>query len=107
VVVERKTYVKPLDKPDQLAKEARELARAAREAEVQEKTDESLRLYEQAKEKIEEAVTLVEELAEKYQGEGYQYVGRRAAELNNQAQGIRSEVFRLQMQKMREQSSGN
>jgi pSer/pThr/pTyr-binding forkhead associated (FHA) protein len=101
VVVKKETRIDQMARPRALADEARDIAKRARDEEHKSNTDEALKLFEEAKAKIEEATALVEELSQKYSGAGYSWVEKEAASLNTQAQGIRQEVFRLQMQKMR------
>jgi len=98
--------VNEMDKADALADKARDLARKARDEEHAGNTNEAVTLLEEAKAKIEEGLSIVEGLShmEKYQGKGYGYIEKKAVALNTQAQGIRQELFRLQMQKMRSEA---
>ena len=102
----RNIYVDQEGKPKRLSKEARELARSAREAEQAGRTREAYKLFTEAKEKAEEARTLITELAEKHSGPTYWKLHSTAGEIANQATTISSEAFRLEMQVQRDDAGG-
>jgi hypothetical protein len=102
--IERKIHVDPMAEPKALEEEAHKLAQLGKDAEQQGKTSDALAQYLAAKAKIEQATAILEELARTHEGKGYGWVQDKASSLNTQAQGIRTELFRIQMQIMREQA---
>ena len=104
VYVKKVIHENPMEKPDLLAAEARTLTQQAQKVNDGGDTAKAYEIMCEAKAKMEEATQMVEALAHTHQEKGYEWVERKATELNTQAQGVRMEWFRLQMQKMREES---
>lgn len=100
--INRVTYFDETEEPRRLLDEARDLARRAREYELDGDTVEANVLMSEARDKINRAQGLADALEQKYPGEGYRSIHKLTTEINQKGQIIRQEAFRLNMQLKRD-----
>ncbi len=93
--VERTVFVDPIKEPKRLLSEATDLHRRGRDAELEGKTIEAHTLTNEAKEKINRAQEFTDALGQQYQGSGYRHIHKLASAVNQKAQAIRLDEFRL------------
>ncbi|MHC4199705.1 MAG: FHA domain-containing protein [Planctomycetota bacterium] len=93
--VERTTFVNPTEEPKRLLSEATDLHKRGRDAELEGKTVEAYTLTNEAKEKINRAQELTDALGQKYPGEAYRHIHKLASAVNQKAQAIRLDEFKL------------
>jgi len=93
--VENIRFVNPTEEPKRLLAEATDLHKRGRDAELEGKTIEAHTLTNEAKELINRAQTLTDALGQKHQGPGYRHIHKLASAVNQKAQAIRLDEFRL------------